>query len=323
LSSELAISLVIEQLFKPVFKKLCNSAYINFLYGMNALINHITQLLSKHFGRPVQIINHQQVFGGDINQTFQLTTNTGAFFLKLNDGILKDMFQREFESLQLLHQTQTIQIPQPVLYGSFENNIFLLTEFIQKAKPSKNFWQTFAQQLAALHKHSNHQFGLSTDNYIGSLQQQNNFCKTWPEFYATQRIMPLMQLAFSQNKCSKQDVQLAEKLCSRFDDLFPEEKPALIHGDFWAGNFMSDDNGEPVIYDPAVYYGNREMDIAMSLLFGGFDKSFYTYYHEAFSLQPNWNERIKLCQLYPLLVHLILFGGHYYNNVMDTIKYYC
>ena len=102
----------------------------------------------------------------------------------------------------------------------------------------------------------------------------------------------------------------------------PEEKPALIHGDLWSGNFMADKNGEPVIYDPAVYYGNREMDIAMSLLFGGFNKSFYDYYNEAFPMQPNWKERIQLCQLYPLLVHLILFDGNYYYSVMNIINFY-
>lgn len=303
---------------------------------MSGFFNFLSQQLSIHFNKPVHIQSKTQVFGGDINQTFQIQTNIGAFFLKLNDGRLKDMFEKEFAGLQLLHQTKTIKIPQPILYGNFsepiipaeagtssnENYIFLITEFIQKGNPSKDFWQTFAQQLAALHQRSNEKFGLSINNYIGSLHQQNNFCATWAEFYTTQRIMPLMQLAFNQNKCNKADINLAEKLCNRFNELFPEEKPALLHGDLWAGNFMSDKDGNPIIYDPAVYYGNREMDIAMSLLFGGFDKSFYDDYNEASPLQPNWKERVELCQLYPLLVHLLLFGGHYYNSVMKIIKLY-
>lgn len=278
--------------------------------------------LSAHFNKNIEVKTQTQVFGGDINKTFHLKTNTGSFFLKVNDGSLKDMFQKEFQGLQLLHQTKTIKIPEPVIYGNFETKIFLITEFIQGGESSKNFWQIFAHQLAALQQHSNTQFGLSTTNYIGSLQQQNNLCKTWSEFYETQRIMPLMQLAFNQNKCTRQDVLLAESLCGRFKNLFPEEKPSLVHGDLWNGNFIADENGLPVIYDPAVYYGNREMDIAMSLLFGGFDKRFYDYYNEVFPLQPNWKERIKLCQLYPLLVHLILFGGSYYNSAMNIIKAY-
>jgi len=289
---------------------------------MESLLNHITQQLSKHFNQSVQIKSHQQVYGGDINKTYQLQTNIGSFFLKINNGSLNDMFEKEFADLQLLYQTQTIKIPQPILYGELENKIFLVTEFVQKGNPSKDFWQTFAQQLAALHKHSNEKFGLDTDNYTGSLHQQNNFCNTWSEFYATQRILPLAQLAFNQNKFDSKDLARIEKLCTRFNELFAKEKPSLIHGDLWSGNFMSDENGMPVIYDPAVYYGNREMDIAMSLLFGGFDKKFYDYYNEVFPLQSTWKERVQLCQLYPLLVHLILFGGHYYNSVINIIEIY-
>jgi fructosamine-3-kinase len=303
---------------------------------MSGFFAFLSRRLSAHFHQTIQITAQQQVFGGDINKTFQLQTNAGSFFLKMNDGSLRDMFEKEFLGLQLLYQTKTIKIPQPVLYGNLSepvipakagissNNdkIFLVTEFIQKGNPSKNFWQTFAQQLAALHKHSNERFGLDTDNYIGSLHQQNNFCNTWSEFYATQRILSLAQLAFNQNKFDKQDVSQIEKLCTRFNELFPAEKPSLIHGDLWSGNFISDENGTPVIYDPAVYYGSREMDIAMSLLFGGFDKRFYDYYNEVFPLQPNWKERVQLYQLYPVLVHLILFGGHYYNSAINIIRIY-
>ncbi len=289
---------------------------------MKALLDHIAQQLSVKHLQPVQITEHIQVFGGDINQTFQLKTNAGSFFLKLNSDSLKDMFEKEFDGLLLMHETNTIKIPQPILYGNFQNKIFLITEFIEKGNASRNFWQTFAHQLAAMHQYSNDQFGLSEDNYIGSLHQSNTCCKTWCEFYAMQRIMPLVKLAFNQNKFNKEDVLKAENICSRFNKIFSGEKPALVHGDLWSGNFMSNKNGNPVIYDPAVYYGNREMDIAMSLLFGGFDRSFYNYYSEIFPMQQGWKERIQLCQLYPLLVHLVLFGGHYYYNVMDCIRKY-
>lgn len=289
---------------------------------MKIIFSEIANQLSKHFNQSITIFKHAQIFGGDINQTFQLQTNIGSFFLKINESELKDMFEKEFQGLQLLHQTQTIKAPQPVLSGKVEDKIFLVTEFIHKGNPSENFWQTFAEQLAALHQHSSSKFGLSTNNYIGSLHQRNNLCNTWNEFYANQRILPLTQLAYSHNKLNKEDVALIEKLCKRLYNLFPEEKSSLIHGDLWSGNFMSDTNNNPVIYDPAVYYGNREMDIAMSLLFGGFDNSFYNFYNEVFRLQPGWKERIKLCQLYPLLVHLNLFGGHYYYNVIDIVKSY-
>jgi fructosamine-3-kinase len=289
---------------------------------MSSFSRQIEQALAAHFSQTVSVIQQQQVFGGDINQTYRLQTNIGPFFLKLNNGKLNDMFEKEFNGLRLLHKTKTIKIPEPILNGKIDNKIFLVTEFIEKGSASKTFWQTFAQQLANLHKHSNELFGLAENNYIGSLHQSNTYCETWSGFYASQRILPLMQLAFSQNKCSKNDLAKAEKLCNRFGEIFPVEQPALIHGDLWGGNFMAGNKGEPVIFDPAVYYGNREMDIAMSLLFGGFSSSFYNYYHEVFPLQPGWKERINLCQLYPLLVHLILFGGHYYNSVIDIINSY-
>ena len=153
---------------------------------MQLLLAFIAKKLSIHFSQPVQIESQQPVYGGDINKTFHLQTNIGSFFLKLNDGSLKDMFEKEFTGLQLLYQTQTIKIPEPVMHGNFRSHIFLITEFIQRGNSFKNFWQTFAHQLAALHKHPNNQFGLSTNNYIGSLHQQNTYCAAWSEFYATQ-----------------------------------------------------------------------------------------------------------------------------------------
>lgn len=289
---------------------------------MSGIFDHIARLLSQHLGLPLQINSHRQVFGGNINHTYCLYTSAGTFFLKLNANSFPCMFQKEFEGLQLLHQTLSIKIPLPVVYGSFDDSTFLITEFIEEGGASKNFWQTFANQLASLHRYSNSRFGLSSANYIGMLAQQNNYCDSWQEFYTTQRLQPLMQLAFNQNKCSEEDLIAAEKLCDRLYNLLPEAIPALVHGDLWSGNFMCDRNGSPVIYDPAVYYGNREMDIAMSLLFGGFDKSFYDFYNEAFPLQPGWKSRVPLHNLYPLLVHLILFGGGYYHKVINIIKAY-
>jgi fructosamine-3-kinase len=276
--------------------------------------------LSRHLQSNVVIEKVQQVYGGDINETFVVFTSSGNYFLKVNNHTHKDMFEKEFNGLHALQQANAIHIPQPILYDSFDSAIFLVMEHIEKGKPAEDFWQKFATGLAELHSKTHSQFGFEEDNYIGSLPQQNKFTYDWSSFYNTQRIMPLIMQAYEQKKCTKEDMLKAERPCYRLPELFPQEQPALLHGDLWSGNFMVNDKGEPVIYDPAVYFGYREMDIAMTKLFGGFDKSIYNYYHEILPLQKGWEERISLCQLYPLLVHLILFGGHYYYSVMNIIK---
>lgn len=286
------------------------------------IFDHITTELSTLFNQDVSSKNVRQVYGGDINSTFIIETTAGNYFIKLNKGFFQDMFQKEFEGLKLLASVNSIKVPQPILYGDFDNQIFLVMEAIEKGSASKNFWERFASGLATIHKQSASYFGLDSDNYIGSLSQSNKKHDTWTSFYAEERIMPLVVKAYSQNKLSKNEVELAEKLCNKLDNLMPHEKASLLHGDLWSGNFTADKNGEPVIYDTAVYYGHREMDIAMTKLFGGFDNSFYDYYNESFPLQNQWKQRLDLFQLYPLLVHLILFGEHYYHSVTSILKKY-
>jgi fructosamine-3-kinase len=283
-------------------------------------LEKLSTQLSSNLKSNITIEKVQQVYGGDINETFVLFTSSGNYFLKVNSHPPQDMFEKEFNGLQTLQQANAIHIPQPILYGSFNSPIFLVMEHIEKGQPANNFWQQFAAGLAGVHRNTQPQFGFKENNYIGSLAQENKLTDEWPQFYTTQRIMPLIKQAYEQNKCTKEDTLKAERLCNHFPELFPKEQPALLHGDLWSGNFMVNGNGEPVIYDPAVYFGCREMDIAMTKLFGGFDKSFYNYYHEIFPLQKEWEQRISLCQLYPLLVHLILFGGHYYYSVINIIK---
>jgi fructosamine-3-kinase len=232
------------------------------------------------------------------------------------------MFEKEFSGLHLLNHAGCIRVPEPILCGEAKGIFFIVMECINKGRPCADFWQKFAEGLAGLHKQTQHSFGLHEDNYIGSLQQQNKYSGSWAEFYTTQRIIPLTQKAYNEDKCSRQDVLFTESLCSKFGVLFPFEPPSLLHGDLWSGNFMVNEKGLPVIYDPAVYYGHREMDIAMTLLFGGFDQKLYRHYNEVFPLEKGWQQRIELCQLYPLLVHLILFGGHYYYKVMEIVKKY-
>jgi fructosamine-3-kinase len=141
-------------------------------------------------------------------------------------------------------------------------------------------------------------------------------------FYAFNRLLPLIRLAYDQQIVEKSMVQQVEALCKQLPQLFPVEPPALLHGDLWSGNFMVGSNGRACVYDPAVYYGHREMDLAMTRLFGGFDTRFYYAYQAVYPLQPEWQQRIGICQLYPLLVHLVLFGGNYYGSIKEILQSY-
>jgi len=264
----------------------------------------------------------EPVAGGDINQTFILHSADTKFFLKVNSPEHEDMFEKEFAELELLRSAEVITVPQPLIAGKYNKHIYLLMECIEKGSVSTNCWQNFAQQLAALHSTTNEKFGLDHDNYIGSLPQPNKQTDNWNEFYAEQRILHFIKKAFDDKKCDSSDIRMADRLCSKLHSLFPAEKASLLHGDLWSGNFMINTKGHAVIYDPAVYYGHREMDIGISLLFGGFDKSFYNHYNEAWPMEQHWESRVVLTQLYPLLVHLNLFVGHYYQSVRNILKTY-
>lgn len=288
---------------------------------------NIKQICNNH---SLEYISSKPVSGGDINVAYMIETAKGKYFLKLNSLLrFPLMFKREAEGLTELHKSTNLKVPTIVATGQCNEQQYLLMEWVEKASPSLDFWNTFAEGLARLHRNTNTYFGWHSSNYIGSLVQPNNYSFGWAEFYATQRILPLTERLYNDGLFSKVDVYGAEELCNSFKNIFPNEPPSLLHGDLWAGNFMAVNikNDKtvtpevfPCIYDPAVYFGHREMDIGMSLLFGGFDSTFYDRYNEHFPLEVNWRKRVPLTQLYPLLVHAILFGGGYINQCRDIIK---
>jgi len=214
-----------------------------------------------------------------------------------------------------LRQAEEIEVPKPLHHDEINGKGFLLMEAIISDKPNSNFWFLFGNQLAELHKHSKEFFGLDHNNYIGSLQQLNTMASTWAEFFVTQRLEPQLKMALDNKKAGTSLSRKLNALFPKIENLFPKEKPALLHGDLWSGNFMVGGRGEAVLIDPAVYYGHREMDLAMSKLFGGFNEDFYTAYHSNRPLESGWLERVDLCNLYPLMVHVNLFGGSYLMQV--------
>jgi fructosamine-3-kinase len=281
------------------------------------LLLHVAALLGAEFKemRPLQ--------GGDINDVYLLKTNKGSFVVKINSSSrFPEMFSREAEGLELLRNTKTFRLPKVIMVEQLDDMAALVLEFIPQAVASTAIWEKFGQQLAQLHQHSQEYFGLESDNYIGALAQDNQPSSSWPAFYITQRLYPQIELALAQNRMDKPTGKAFHKLFAVLPELLPEEKPALIHGDLWNGNYLIDDADNIVLIDPAVSYANREMDLAMTDLFGGFPPRFYEAYQDAFPTPKGLEERIKIYQLYYLLVHLNLFGSSYLSAIQRIISKY-
>lgn len=266
------------------------------------------------------IVSEEAVHGGDINQAQKLTFDSGnTAFLKWNEDAPEKMFETEENGLKLLRSADTkLMIPKSLAIS--EN--YLLLEWIEEGGGKPNSSNEFGTELARLHKKSNSFFGLDHDNYIGRLNQSNNKHSNWPDFFALERIEPQIKLGVESGKLTRSVLREAEQLYKKLGSIFPHEKPALLHGDLWSGNFMFTRSGQASIYDPAVYFGHREMDIAMTRLFGGFSADFYKGYNEQFPLEPGFEERVTLCNLYPILVHANLFGGSYCRQAENIIKNY-
>ena len=287
---------------------------------MTSLFKHFSLL----FHEPVGHSNFLPVSGGSINQTFQLKlTNNKRVFCKINSASkFPHLFEREKEGLALIQKPEVIRTPKISAHFVAEEQQVLLMEWIDEGPKNAGFWKKFGEQLAALHKITNDYFGLGQDNFMGSVTQFNTPSKDWVNFFTECRLKPLLQQCLAANLLTAKHVVLFEGIFVRLPDLFTEEKPALLHGDIWSGNFMCNQHSEPVLIDPAVYFGHRSMDLAMTTLFGGFDKGFYEAYHYYFPVPPNYKEQWEVCNLYPLLIHLLLFGRSYLNGIETTLKKY-
>ena len=231
------------------------------------------------------LIRNSPVSGGSINDAFQVETTQGRFFIKLNDASrFPNMFEAEKRGLELLGQSSFV-VPEPLKVGTLDNSQFILMQWLEKGTPKTGFWDEYGRSLAELHSVSNRQFGLDHDNYIGSLGQTNSEHKTWADFYREERLIPQMKLAERQGRLTSRMKQGFEGLFREMETIFPKEKPSLIHGDLWSGNMMVAANGSPSIFDPAVYYGHREMDLAMMALFSGFGDAWVDAYNEVYPLE--------------------------------------
>lgn len=288
-----------------------------------SLVERLSEHLSRHVGAYVDIERETPVGGGSINDAFRLSSSAGPFFVKVNAADrFQSMFAAEADGLQRLAATRALRVPRTISVGEDHDQTYILMEWIAEGPKGDRFWEGLGHGLAALHSHVGEQFGLERDNYIGTLKQPNSWCGTWHEFLIQRRWEPLIRLACDRGRLGMGDRLRAERLYSALPDLYPHEAPSLLHGDLWSGNILCTEDQEPVLIDPAVYNGHREVDLAMTLLFGGFSPIFYSAYESALPLAPDWRERTPLWQLYPLLVHLNLFGGGYRDQVTAVLKRY-
>jgi fructosamine-3-kinase len=266
------------------------------------------------------LVSKRSVSGGSINDAFQIETTRGIFFLKLNSASrFPNMFEAEKRGLELLTKS-SFTVPKPLDVGVNADTQFIVMEWVAKGTPKSEFWDELGRHLAQLHSISNPNFGLDHNNYIGSLPQRNSENRNWADFYREKRLLPQMKLAESQGKLTKRIKSGFEGLFRELEHIYPIEKPSLLHGDLWSGNLMVAQNGSPCIFDPAVYYGHREMDLAMMALFGGFGEGWVESYNEVYPLESGWRERIHIGQLYPLMVHVNLFGGGYGQSVESILQ---
>ena len=286
----------------------------------------ICKLLQPIFGQEVKVQSSSQTEGGCINQTHILQlTNGERVFLKHNSHPAPDFFAAEAKGLKLLSQAEKgPRIPKALALQDSPNPTFLILEYIEKSSAALDFPVHFAQSLAELHRNTHHSFGLDHDNYIGSTPQKNTRENNGIHFFRDHRLRYQQELARKSGKLPSRTDKNLSKLCDRIENYLDSsgEKPALLHGDLWSGNYFPDRDNTPCIFDPAVYYGLREADLAMTELFGRLPQRFYETYHEAFPLNPGYEERKDLFNLYHLLNHLNLFGGSYLGSVEQVLKKY-
>jgi len=261
------------------------------------------------------------VSGGDINKAYRLQTTQGDFFIKINSFYkFPGMFKCEEQGLSAIREINTIAVPDVILQGDTHNESYLVLNYIETGDNSANSSLLLGLQLAQMHRNTVEQYGFYADNYMGSLHQSNKRHDSWAQFFIEERLQPMVKMAVDKKEFSSNDARKFDELYKKLPGLFTEEPPALLHGDLWGGNYLIDVEGKPYLIDPAVSYGNREFDIAMTTLFGGFDRAFYEAYNAEFPLQIGWQQRLKLWNLYPLLVHVNLFGGMYAKQVRDNLS---
>lgn len=287
----------------------------------------LTSILGNH----LEITEIKHITGGDINDTFALTINDGSqLFMKCNKKDNISFFRAEATGLKAIAQTDTIATPHILSIGTEDSSVgrsFMLMEFMKQKRRISNYWETFAHQLAAMHQAPTQHlisaggYGFIENNYIGARPQINSARQNWTSFFRDCRLEP--QFKDAEHYFQSTDIKKIIRLLDQIDHLLIEpEHPSLLHGDLWSGNVITGNDGKAWLIDPAVYIGHAEADLAMTELFGGFPQTFYAAYQETSPLQPGYERRRDLYNLYHLLNHLNMFGSSYLSSVKRILREY-
>ncbi|MEO0539339.1 MAG: fructosamine kinase family protein [Cyanobacteria bacterium P01_A01_bin.105] len=284
------------------------------------------ELLAKEIstatGKPFHISGHRTISGGCINEAYCVSGGARSYFVKFNQNHKVDMFAAEFEGLLEMHRSQTIRVPQPICYGVIDGGgpAYIVMEWLPLGGSRREAWAAMGQQLAAMHRTtSDRGFGWHRSNTIGETPQLNDWDANWVSFFQARRLGYQFQLG---RRRGGRFARADELLAALPRLLNHDPVPALLHGDLWSGNAAVTEAGEPVILDPATYYGDREADLAMTELFGRFPQAFYGAYQAAFPLAPGYERRRTVYNLYHIVNHFNLFGGGYLsqaNRMIDQI----
>jgi fructosamine-3-kinase len=281
----------------------------------------LTEALEHELG--AKVASTRVVSGGDINQALCATLADGTkVFVKSQPLAPKDFFACEADGLAWLAASRALRIPRVLAATDMVGGkpAFLALEWIEPGPPARDHDEQLGRGLAALHRSGASNYGYVRDNFLATLEQANGPHDSWPEFYATKRIMPLAIQARMRGLIDVATMREVEGVCERMATLCgPTEPPSRLHGDLWGGNAIVASDGAPVLIDPAVYGGHREVDLAMMRLFGGFGPRVFAAYEEAHPLAPGSEQRVPLYQLYPLLAHVCLFGTSYTSAVKRAL----
>ncbi len=320
------VRLILFYLIKIFASGYCKIAFRFLIFQpmTESIINYLQDELSEPLGSDFQIQRKEAVGGGCINHAYRLHTTKGVFFLKWNYSCADDLFIREAECLRELKRVagDALLVPEVILANEADElSGFILLEYLESGTVAGQEAK-LGRGLARLHRHQPSEFGFFHDNYCGATPQLNDWNESWVEFFAQNRLGFILRLIKNSRDISATDLRVFENLIDRLDLLLPHNsKASLIHGDLWSGNYLYSSRG-PALIDPASYYADREMELSIMQMFGGFSSKTWAAYNEAFPLASGWEERVQIYQLYHILNHYYLFGGGYLQQAVSIARKY-